>query len=111
MPKRLCNRTYRVPTPSIQGEGSWVEVLPITYAEGQPIPQLEGQSSRDYVDYLNEREAEMLEEHIVAWNWVDNDGNPYEGKPSEHFRELFYMERAFLIAIIVRPNRDEQKNS
>lgn len=54
-----------MPTEDVQGEGSWVEVVPLTYGEGLgPEPE----SEQDFLA--------LLARHVVGWNWVDYDARP-----------------------------------
>lgn len=93
MPKRIT--TYRVDSAEVQGEGSWVEMSYITY--GERLKALKGGSKTFANDILNE--------HILAWNWVDSDGKPF-GDPQDCLVDLFPPEREFLIGKLFNPKSE-----
>lgn len=96
MPKR--NMTYRVDSTEVQGEGSWVDLRYLTYAEVQTSLKGEGD------------DAELLREHVVKWNWVDSEGKLL-GTPEDCLEDLFLSERWFLLGKLFNPtDKAEAKN-
>lgn len=100
MVERVCN-TYRVPSDEVMGEGSWVDLSYLT---------------NDEVDVaLKARltDNELMEKHVLGWNWVDSEGKPMEN-PQEHpeaLGKLFSPERTFLVSNLFNPNKKARKNS
>lgn len=92
MPKR--NTTYRVDSTEVQGEGSWVEMSYITY--GERLKALKGGQGTF---------EDILDGHIIAWNWVDSAGEPF-GDPQDFLVELFPPERQFLIGKLFNPKSE-----
>ena len=97
MPKRQT--TYRVDSTEVQGEGSWVELLYLTHGEAQA--SIKGELE----------DKALLKKHVVAWNWVDSEGEPF-GEPRDHLFDLFIQERWFLLDKLFNPMEvDILKNS
>jgi len=95
MPKRQT--TYKVNSSRVQGEGSWVELSYITYGEFQAI----------LTDAITP--SEILERHVVGWNWVDGEGQLL-GDPQERVEDLFAHEREFLLNCLYNPDENAIKN-
>lgn len=95
MPKRTSR--YRVDSSKVQGAGSWVELSFISYGEFQSI----------LTDAL--KPNELLEKHVIDWNWVDGEGQPL-GKPEVCLDDLFAPEREFLLNALYNPSEDNLKN-
>lgn len=62
-PKVARRSVLRIRTPEIQGDDSWVDVIPFTVGERFDIPP--GVSKTD-----------IIKERVIGWNWVDKDGEP-----------------------------------
>jgi hypothetical protein len=95
MPKRQT--TYKVSSEEVQGEGSWAELSYITYGEFQGI----------LTDAI--KPSELLEKHVIAWNWVDDRGASLPS-PEECMDDLFAHERAFLLNCLYNPEETATKN-
>ena len=95
MPERKT--TYTVDSEKIQGAASWVELSYITYGEFQSI----------LTDAITP--SELLEKHVVSWNWVDGDGQLF-GNPQGCVNDLFAHEREFLLNCLYNPNENAIKN-
>lgn len=65
MPQRKL--TKRIPSEPVQGEDSWVEVRPLTWAEEKDLSALDNDEDKARV---------FLEKVIAGWNWVNYDGTP-----------------------------------
>jgi len=89
--------TYKVNSEKVQGKDSWVELSYITYGEFQGI----------LTDAI--KPSELLEKHVVRWNWVDGDGQPLQ-PPGAHLDDLFAHEREFLLNCLYNPNEAAIKN-
>jgi hypothetical protein len=63
MPERRA-ATYRVATPDVQGDDSWIELRKIDYGTRKRFQAGE-------IDALD-----LIEMHLAGWNWVDDDGEP-----------------------------------
>lgn len=103
MPKRL--RIQKFLSTKVQGDDSWVRVSPLTVAEmraARERRQTADQALKDWLKAAKLAEEEkqeaperpeplnffeigltVLKEHVIEWNWVDDDGNPLPQMP-EH---------------------------
>jgi len=70
MPKRL--RVQKFLSNKVQGDDSWVRVSPLTVAEMRLAREERGTASFDAF----ELGLTVLKEHVIEWNWVDDDGEP-----------------------------------
>lgn len=73
MPERKNQR--KVPSESIQGEGSFVIVTPLTYGEQREIA-LSPLDSESDSEARAQRDEAHVRAHVVGWNWVDDAGAP-----------------------------------
>ncbi len=72
MPSR--QNVTEMPSPEVQGDGSWVKFRKLTVKEMKVIL---GRSDEDLSPLESFVEAlRMYIDHVVEWNWVDDDGNP-----------------------------------
>lgn len=90
MPKRKT--TYRVDSTEVQGEGSWIELTYLTHGEVQASLKAKGGDDQ-----------ELLQRHIVAWNWVDSEGKPL-GDPKDHTDDMLVSERGFVLGALFNPS-------
>jgi len=98
MPKRRT--IIKVACDEVQGEDSWVELRVFTYmemrerwafldranppgkekAEGKRADLIEAEEDEDGLPDLTGEEMEQMAkenfDHVLAWNWVDDDGDP-----------------------------------
>lgn len=70
MPKRQTVKRYE--TDEIQGEGSFVKVSGVKIREIRKIKKLS--DDPDYDQF--EGGLEMVANHILDWNWIDDEGEP-----------------------------------
>jgi hypothetical protein len=90
-----------VPSDEVMGEGSWVDLSYLT---------------NDEVDVALKSKLtdnELLEGHVINWNWVKSDGTPMDN-PQEHpeaLGKLFSPERQFLMSKLFNPDPVKRKNS
>lgn len=97
MPERQYT-TYRVDSAEVQGDGSWVELSYLTH--GETKNSLKGQGD----------DAKLLEEHVIAWNWVDKKGKELP-QPPEGLDKLVTPERWFLLGKLFNPDTEEEKKN
>lgn len=92
--------TLKLKTPEIQGDDSWVEVIPFLVGERLALP-----SRFDRMDLLKER--------VTGWNWVDGDGEPLP-QPCDDpdaFQQLTTFEVSALTDVVLDfPDTDDLKN-
>lgn len=70
MPKR--NLIERVPTLEAQGEDSWIEISRPLWGEIRVMRQ-----DSQHKDFDNiQASIELINKHLIAWNWVDEHGEP-----------------------------------
>lgn len=102
MANRLYKRTYRVDSPDIQGEGSFVEFKRLTFEEMKPVL-----AAKEHQSW------ERVKASVVTWNWVDDAGEPLPN-PHEHpevLETLISEEVLFLMRASTQgPDREEEKN-
>lgn len=74
MPHRLSS-VVRVDASAVQGEGAYVEFRRLTWGEQKTLMRTaqEIESSDDKLRAVDESER-IIVEHIVKWNWVDDNG-------------------------------------
>ena len=98
--------TYRVPSPKIYGEDSWVDFAYLSFQEA---------TSRDTSGTKEEKGAravEFVRAHIVDWNWVNKAGEKLEIATVD-FDQMQIRQRNFLFDGLFEQNEDEdeRKNS
>lgn len=96
MPKRLF-RSYKVDASEVQGKGATVELFYLT------LNEQERAFGGDY------SQRDLLTEHVVKWNWVDNEGEALEPLP-EAIGKLNSKERDFLMDALFKLPEEEVKN-
>ena len=86
MPQR--RRLVKVETPELQGDDSWVMIRKVSGHDGIKLMQLRQRitgadpSDDSVVIEMVQETCNVMLEHLVDWNWVDDDGNPLP-KPIE----------------------------
>jgi hypothetical protein len=96
-----------VQTEEVQGEGSYVVIRKPKVRE---IRELRQQRDSADVDTF-EVSIELISDHLVDWNWVDDDDNPLP-LPSQDpsvIDELNDEETEFLASILIG-TREDRKN-
>lgn len=104
MARRLTS-TFRVESPTIQGEDSYVVFRALTVEEARAYRKTTGSD-----DDVFEIGLDALRTHIVEWNWVDDAGNPLP-QPREDpgvIDRLTVEETNFLAQTLI--TRPAQKN-
>jgi hypothetical protein len=109
MPER--KKTVRVTSTRAQGKDSWVELIPLTVREMRELRRVADEKDRP----SEEREAEQLEvlqRHIVSWNWVDADGRPLASPTDDPavMDDLTTGELKFLVEVLNGGEAQELKN-
>lgn len=69
MPTR--QRIHKYPSKEIQGEDSWVTCSLLTVRD-QRMAKQAITAGKDPAEVG----VEIILEHVLEWNWVDDDGNP-----------------------------------
>ncbi len=104
MVKRVSRR--RVSTEEVQGEGSYVVVTGVKVREIKALRKTAQDPNFDiFVGGLK-----LLQEHIVEWNWVDDEGDPLlcPKDDPDVIDELTEEEATFLSRILT--GEEEAKN-
>jgi hypothetical protein len=108
MPQR--QNVMTVPTPDLQGEGSWVKVKAMTVENWERWQEIlvEAQRARNNDDVSAARKAELearelLAGQIMGWNWVNDEGQPLPclSEDINVFKQLTMDESQFLSSIVV----------
>jgi hypothetical protein len=104
-------RIVTVPSDEVQGEGSVVTVARFTVGEWEDFQKRAGEEGAD----MWALEAEALATHLVAWNWVDDQGVPLlmpDADNLDRSKLLTRDETQFLVnAILGQVGEQETKNS
>lgn len=106
MPERQSGQ--RIATP-IQGDDAWVRIKRIQV--GQWLQLQEDGGSRSLAE-ATRRGLEILRDHVLEWNWVDDDGNPLPQPKDDPdvINRLTDEEALALINIIQGPTPERLKN-
>jgi len=105
MPKRQSVKTHK--SDEVQGEGSFVVTTEVKIRE---IRQIRKQAADPEFDDF-EGGIGLLAEHIVRWNWVDDEGKPLPCPKDDPkvIDELTNEESEFLVGLLMG-GKDEAKN-
>lgn len=75
MPKRQSVR--QIASPHVQGAGSWVRFRRLTYGESKAVRAEAQEHANDETDdWAQSQSTRLLVEHVVAWNWLDDEDQP-----------------------------------
>lgn len=75
MPKRQNVKT--IDSSAVQGEGSYVVIKRMTYGEARAARDLARRAEKDKdEDAVADAGQDMIANHLMTWNWVDDEGNP-----------------------------------
>jgi hypothetical protein len=78
MPERKTS-VVRVSSEAVQGDGSWVDIQRLKWGEIKRLSktqkeiQTAGSEGSDVAIRVSDA---LLAEHVMAWNWVAEDGSP-----------------------------------
>ena len=105
MPKRQSVKTHK--SDEVQGEGSFVVTTEVKVKEIREIRK--AAKDKDYDDF--EGGIKLLAEHVVKWNWVDDEGKdlPCPKEDPTVIDELTNQESEFLVGLLMG-SKDEAKN-
>lgn len=115
MPRR--SSVVRVKTPKLQGDDSWVQMAALKVREIREYRKLAEEKDEDGNEVFDAFEGgvDILKAHILAWNWVDDDGNPLDQVPDNPkvVDELTNDESLFLSNLLLEgpPDEESPKNS
>ena len=105
MPQRKS--TKRINSESVQGEGSYVILKKLTVGMWKAMRTRADQKDADNFAI----DLDTIRDHVVEWNWVDDDGNPWS-VPSEDEAVLEMLtidEKSFLVGALFG-SEEERKN-
>lgn len=106
MAKRLCG-ICRVDTTEVQGEGSWAEVSQLTVRQMRAGRQRGKEKDFDAFEFG----VDTLKEHVLRWNWVDDEGIPYPQPEDEpDIIEVLCDKETALLGKAVQGSAAEAKN-
>jgi len=106
MPKRQSVKKHDA--SEVQGEGAWVTTSEVKVKE---IRVIRKQSADPEFDDF-EGGIALLARHIVAWNWVDDEGKPLPSPKNDPkvMDELTNAESEFLVDLLMG-EKGSSKNS
>lgn len=106
MPERKAVR--RVETPEAQGDDSWVKVRRFQVGEWLALTEVDEGNRPEAV----KRGLELIRTHVVAWNWVDDDGAPLPqpGEDPSVIDRLTDEEVLCLMRVLQGPTESQLKN-
>lgn len=100
MPKRKSVKKHK--SDEVQGEGSYVITSGVKVKEIRKIRKL---SAEDESFDEFEGGITLLGKHILAWNWVDDDGNPLpvpkDSPETDVIGELTEEEAEWLVGLLI----------
>lgn len=95
------NNTKRVDSEAVQGDGSYIVLRRLKVGVWQRIKKktAEPKANNFTID------LETIQEHVIEWDWVDDDGKPLPlpGDVSVDDLDLTIEEKSFLIGAIFAP--------
>lgn len=100
--------TRRVPSESVQGEGSFVVFAKMKWGEAKKIRAQAKDPEVDETEFMQD----CLVKYIKDWDWVDDDGNrlPVPKDDPGVIDELTAQEIKFLSEAFKDPPEEELKN-
>jgi hypothetical protein len=106
----MQQRTVRVNSAEVQGPESYVTVRRMTVGETKDMLK-RGIDREAGLETYSENTG-WVAEHVVEWNWTDQDGNalPYPKNEPAVMDRLTNEELAFLNQAIVGRTEQERKN-
>jgi hypothetical protein len=107
MPKR--QRIVKVSTEEVQGSGSWAKVSKLTVREMRDAQNAMTSNPTDMEQF--ELGLEMVKDHVVEWNWVDDNGDPLpQPRDDPAVVELLSNDEISVLALGIRGDLEKQKN-
>jgi hypothetical protein len=118
---------YVINSPDIQGEGSWIKVKRVEYGEAKKVNRQlrlmkrekeqaaagagNGRSEDEVQDALTAYNDAWIAEHLLDWNWVDDEGVPLPApsKDPTVLDRLDVQEMAFIDEVLTG-ERDQKKS-
>ena len=111
MAKRTTVR--RFDTEEVQGEGSFVVLSSLKVKEVRRLHKLTDVKEGEEEPDAFEEGVKMLANHIVDWDWVDDDGNPLP-KPKGKISVIDMLtneESEFISDLLVQANAKQSGES
>lgn len=78
MPQRKTS-IIQVDSTDVQGEGSWVKVRRMKWGEIKALSKRQAEikaAGDEGANLAIDVSDDLLAEHTMEWNWVDDEGNP-----------------------------------
>lgn len=102
MPERKNVRKFD--SSSVQGEGSYVTLSRLTVQE-----RLDAMNAGDANTF--EMGIELLKDHVLEWNWVDDEGKPLPQVPdSPEVLHAITLDEADFLGRCMMGTEEEAKN-
>lgn len=110
MPKRLSVR--RLDSLEVQGDDSWV-VIKYPTVEFMRQTLLDKPDAEQNTRVMFDFGVKLIQEHVLDWNWVDDDGNPLPTPKNDPdaVRQLTSMELQWLASQLTPKDKEGEKNS
>ncbi len=122
MPER--KNVMTVQSPAVQGEGSWVKLRKLSWAKQQEGQRLLAEAAGGTLpsdatslaltaDFLAVNKAftvELLLESVIAWNWVDDEGNDLPLPQDDAAIRLLSADEVQFLVKALQGRADDQKN-
>ncbi|MFA5377703.1 MAG: hypothetical protein WC455_18275 [Dehalococcoidia bacterium] len=108
MPKRNSIRVHK--SDDLQGEDSWVKVKSAEWGKSKALRTAIKELDDDDATKLTEQ---LILEHFVGWNWVDDDGNPLPSlkEHPELFDTFLSNDEVTFLAEAVGGGKEKKGNS
>lgn len=111
MPQRKAIR--QVFTPEVQGEDSWVKVSRLKVGQWFALQGPEGANGAEPSQAEQVRRGlKVLVEHVLGWNWVDDEGQPLPQPKDDPavLEQLTDEEALCLLRVLQGPSEAQLKN-
>lgn len=92
------NSIKRVDSEAVQGKDSYVVLRRLKVGGWRTLKEKSAEPEADNFAL----DLETIQEYVVEWDWVDDDGKPL---PLDAVDDLTIEEKSFLIAAIFTPER------
>ncbi len=107
----------RIETPSVQGEGSFIVVKPVSYSMAKKArsyianKQAVAKDQEKVVEEETKFTEDMIFSSLVNWNWTDDAGEPLPLPRKSEDLDLLTMEEVDLIVKSITGMQVQEKNS
>lgn len=107
----------RIETPSVQGEGSFIVVKPVSYSMRKKArsyisnKQVVAKDQGNVFDEELKLTEEMIFTSVVEWNWTDDAGEPLPLPRKSEDLDLLTIDEVDLIVKSITGMQVQEKNS